>query len=86
MHLLDQILRALYAPHFLRLLGRNELEDDNEQLRIRAAILEDISEGVRTTLVRPWTSLIKAPHTRSRQVAGRRDVLLTEAAGRPSAL
>lgn len=52
MHLVQDILGALDAPLLLRLLGREQLEDDDEELGVRRAVLEDVSEGVGAELVR----------------------------------
>lgn len=52
MHLVQDILGALDAALLLRLLGREQLEDDDEELGVRRAVLEDVSEGVGAELVR----------------------------------
>lgn len=55
MHLLQHLLRTLNATLLLNLLGRKELEDDDEELGVGRSVLEDVSEGVCATLVRPRT-------------------------------
>jgi hypothetical protein len=55
MHLLQHLLRTLNATLLLGFLGGEELEDDDEELGVGRSVLEDVSEGVCSTLVRPRT-------------------------------
>jgi len=43
-HLLHHILRTLHAKFRLRFIGWDELEDDDEELRVRLSVFKDISE------------------------------------------